>query len=174
MRSFGIAVAAFAIAPPALAATLPSSLAPALEGKLQCAAPNTTAKTCRSLDSYEIGPGGKIVYSETVAVSNNPIVTMRTSSPVLIKSNGLCNTMRPQDIHAARYVVSGRPATNAQKSVIDKKLIELFRNEFGHESCTYFISRGDVLIARLSIYGKPAVEVPYIWVKPEDGYKVRL
>jgi hypothetical protein len=175
MKLFGTAVIACAIASVAAAAPLPSPITPASDGKLQCYAPNPTTKSCQSLATYEFGPDGGIVNPATVLILATPLITMRTVTPVTIKSNSVCGFIRLEDIQSAEFTIGGEPATPAQTTMLRQKIGEAQKRVFGHEICTAYISEGDALIAKVSIDGatQPAMNQKVIWVSPSDGFKVQ-
>jgi len=159
---------------PALGAPLAAPITPASQGQLQCYEPDTVRKTCQSLAGYKLGTGGVIENVAIVLVSQNPPISMTTNAPVSIKATQVCGYIRPADIEAAAFAVSGHPATPSQTARLRQHMQLGMKGLFGHEICTAYVPGGDKLVAKETIDGtpQPSMDQKVIWVSPEDGYKV--
>ena len=156
-------------------APLPSPIAPASDGRLQCYAPNPATKSGQSLAEYQSRPDGTIMNPATVLISVAPPITMRTVTPVTIKAGQVCGYIRPEGIEAAEFAIGGNPATEGQTALFKDKIAASQKCLFGHEICTAYVTDGDALVAKASVDGvaQPAMDQKVIWVSPGDGFKVQ-
>jgi len=175
MRLCGFVAINCAIASAAVAAPLPSPIALASDGKLQCYAPNLATKSCQSLAAYEFGPDGGIINPATVLISVTPAITMRVTAPVTIKADSVCGFIRPEDLQAAAFTIAGASATATQAAALKQTIVAAQKGLFGHEICTAYLPQGDALIAKASVDGvaQPAMDQKVLWVSPGDGFKVQ-
>ena len=145
---FALAAIVGALGSPAAAASLPSPIAAASEGKLQCYSPTLATKSCQSMASYAAVASGGIVNPATVLISPAPLITMRTVTPVTIKANQVCGFIRASDIEAASFTIAGAAPTVAQTTFLRQKVAEAQKGVFGHEICTAYVPDGEALIAK--------------------------
>ena len=152
----------------------PAPLTPAGSGKLQCYAPNTAAKTCKSLAGYKSRADGAIDNSAIVLISASPAITMETVSPVVIKAGRVCGKVEERDIDTAKFTVGPTQLDQQQAEPLRQQLRQAFQKIFGHELCTAYVPEGGVLVAKATMDGAP-MGVPdeqVIWVAPDEGYSV--
>jgi len=176
MRSFNLAaVMSCAVASSALAASLPVPIAPASDGKLQCYAPNDTAKSCQALAGYQPGPDGGIVNAASVLVSMQPAIIMRTVTLVSIKAQQVCGVLKAEDIAAADFTVNASPATAEQTAMLRQQITAAQKSIFGHEICTAYVPDGDGLTAKAFVDGvaQPTMDQKVMWVSAGDGFKAQ-
>jgi len=127
------------------------------------------------LAAYRSRPDGVIVNPATVLISASPLITMQTVTPVTIKANQVCGFIRPEDIEAAEFAISGNPATPAQTTILRQKIAVAQRGIFGHEICTAYVPEADAFIAKVFIDGtaQPNSNQQVMWVSPGEGFKVQ-
>jgi hypothetical protein len=173
MRGFLIVLALCAPPLSARAADL-GPLAPAAEGKVQCYQPNEVAKTCQSIGSYRIGPGGEIENTASMMISTSPQVVMTTRAPAVIKAGKDCGVLKAEHIDASTFVVEGKPADAAQTAALRAQMKGALRSVIGHEVCSAYLPNGAALMATSTIDGmaNPSLDQKVIWVSPAEGYKV--
>src|ERR1700742_3677529 len=68
-------------------------------GKLQCYGPNIAKKTCAALSGYTFG--STIMNQAEVLISNDPVGTMKTNSPVTLRGDAICGVPAKADIDNA-------------------------------------------------------------------------
>ncbi len=158
----------------ACGASLPSPIAPAAAGQLQCYTPYTARKTCQSLAAYRRMQDCQIENTAIVLISPNPAIVMTTISPVTINVGQVCGLIHPNDIATAEFSVAGRPASTAQRKALQQQLQIGMKSIFGHEICTAYTAEGGSFLANATVDGvaHPAMNQKVIWVLPGDGYKV--
>jgi hypothetical protein len=173
MRGFLIVLALSGAAFSARAADL-GPLAPAAEGKLQCFHPNEVAKTCQSIGSYKISPGGEIENTASMMISSSPQVVMTTHAPATIKAGKDCGVLKAEHIDASTFVVEGKPADAQQTAALRAQMKVALKGVIGHEVCSAYLPNGAALMASSTFDGlaRPDLDQKMIWVSPADGYKV--
>lgn len=174
MRAIGLFIAVWILAGPALADPLPSPIAQASQGQLQCYAPNPARRTCQAMAGYAAKADGSIDNPSTLMISPAPLILMRAVTPVTIKAGQVCGYVRASDITGAQFTINGQPATPEQAAMLSGRLATAEKAMFDHEICTAYVPDGDGLIAKASIDGvaQPKGDQKVIWVSPADGYKV--
>ncbi|HEX3430027.1 MAG TPA: hypothetical protein VHT03_03995 [Rhizomicrobium sp.] len=175
MRLVWLAATFCAVAQTASGATLPPPISSASEGKLQCYAPNLSTKSCQSLAAYRFAPDGSIINPATVLISAVPVVTMRTTTSVKIKANGVCGFIRQADVDTATFTIGDTPANAAQTAMLRQQMGAAQKNFFDHEICTNYTPQGDGLVGKVYVDGvpQPQMDQKVMWVYPTDGFKVR-
>jgi hypothetical protein len=159
---------------PAAAAPLGAPLAPASSGRLQCYGPNVTQRTCQSLAGYATGAGGEIENTASAMVLANPLVVMRTVSPVTIKAEQVCGEIREQDVQSADFTVDGAPATTVQSARLRAKMLAAMQRLLGRQICTAYVPAGGSFVATATVDGvrDPNFDQRVVWVSRGDGYSV--
>ena len=147
----------------------------AADGQMQCFAPDTARKTCRSLAAYRPGADGGVDNIAIVLVSSDPVITMRTVSPVTVKAGQVCGPIRAEDFQGAQFSIGGQPADDNQTTELRQAIADAMKDVIGKETCTAFVpAQGGAFTAKATIGGvaQPGADMPVIWVSPSDGYKV--
>lgn len=149
-------------------------LANAREGQLQCYKPDTARKSCGALSGYTFNKDGSISNQAQVLLSPQPLVTMRTVSPVSMKGEAVCGVARKQDIDTATILVDGSPLPEDKAVEARNQISAAMQGLQGQEICTTYVAEGDHLITKITMNGQPKPEFTQtvIWVKPTDGYTV--
>ena len=168
MRAVWLIAVAWMVCSSAQAASVPSPIAPAGQGRLQCYSPNVAHKTCQSLAVYKGVTTSAISDAATVLVSQSPPVTMTTVSPVVIKKNQVCETIRPGDIEAATFTIDNHPTDADQTAAFRQQTQTAMTNFFGHEICTTFVPDHGSLLAEITVDGtaQPSKTQKVMWVSP--------
>lgn len=158
----------------ALSAAQADPLAEARSGQLQCYKPDMTNKTCMALSGYSFTSSGQITNNADVLLSPQPLVVMRTSSPVFVKGEAVCGVMRTHDLDTAQILVNGAPLPEDKAAGVRSQLAAAFQPQIGKEICTTYAPAGDKLSAHVAVDGvaNPAFDQQVVWVKPEDGFRV--
>ena len=174
MRTLVILASAWAFGSAAWSAPLPSPIAPANEGRLQCYTPDVARKTCQSLASYRSGADGVIENIAVVLIAPDPPIVMETVTPVEIMANQVCGAIRPKDIDDAKFTVGGQPADPTQATRLREAIRNAMKDIFDHQICTAYVPDGGVLLAKAIVDGvpRPALDQKVVWVAPDEGYKV--
>ena len=126
---------------------------PAAQGQLQCYTPDVARRTCRSLAAYKSNAKGAIDNTAIVLISQNPPISMKTVSPVVIKANQVCGLIRPRDIDAASFTLGERPADPAQTATLRKQMQSAMKGFFGHKICTIYVPADGSLLAKVTVDG---------------------
>lgn len=150
-------------------------LAPARAGQIQCYEPNVQAKTCQSISGFSPGPGGAIINtSDSVINPSNPIIVMRTISPVTIRNNAICGPLTNEDIGRARFTIDGHAATEADTQQLRTALTQQLAPLIGQETCITLTPVNDGLRADTAIAGRarPDLAQRVMWVRADEGYRV--
>lgn len=149
-------------------------LAEAHAGKLQCYRPDTARKTCAALSGYVFDNAGGITNNAEVLLSPQPLLVMRTSSPVVIKGEAVCGPVRQEDIETAQILLNGDVLSEDKAAGVRAQILGAYQGQVGKEVCTTYVPSGDRLSAQVTVDGvpNPAFTQEVIWVSAGDGYKV--
>lgn len=159
---------------PPVAAQTDDALAPARAGQAQCFVPNAEAKTCQSIASYVFNANGVIDNISETLLMPQPVVVMRTSSPVTARDNALCGPLTAEDLGRATFTIDGRPATEEETANIRAGLTQHLAPMFNVEICVSVSAVAGGYQANSTVGGtaRPDLAQPMLWVRPEDGYRV--
>lgn len=166
---FALALAGLA---PAHAQTDP--LAPAREGRLQCMTPNVEHRTCVALARFEFTDAGIMNPAETVLVPN-PVILIRTETPVIVRGNAVCGVMNAEDMERATFTIEGQAATQEQAQGIRDAVAPYFQPLYGLEVCSAVVTGADgAQRMEASIDGarRDDLDMDFIWVGADEGYTV--
>jgi hypothetical protein len=149
-------------------------LANARAGMIQCYQPDTARKVCGALSAYIFEHNGTITNKGEVLLAPQPVLIMRTSSPVTVRGDAVCGPMRREDLDAAQIFVNGAPLAADKAAEVRNQVASSYQAMMGKEVCTTFVPTGDRLSARVTIDGVPNGQFTQevIWVKPEEGFQV--
>jgi len=141
---------------------------------MQCFMPDVAKKTCRTLAQYMAAPDGSILNPAEEMISDNPVVIMKGSSPVVVKGNAVCGTFRALDIEEATFTINGQLASLEVSSQIRMQLLKASTDRIGKEICTSYVQNGNEFVEQVRINGMvhPELSDKMIWVKPTDGFHV--
>jgi hypothetical protein len=149
-------------------------LAQARSGMLQCYAPDTVRRTCKSLASYVFGPNGIENQAEVLVSPSGPLV-MKNSTPVQVRDGAVCGPVRAEDIDNAQVLFAGRAISGPNADRVKSELKSGVAGLMGAEICTSYLAAPDGYMTRVTVNGKPAPEMsdsPMIWVRPGEGWTV--
>ena len=149
-------------------------LAEAHANKLQCYHPDTARKTCAALSGYVFESSGRITNNAEVLLSPQPLLVMRTTSPVVIKGEAVCGSVRQEDIETAQILLDGAVLAEDKAAGVRAQILSAYQGQVGKEVCTTYVSSGDRLSAQVTVDGvpSPAFTQEVIWVMADDGYRV--
>jgi hypothetical protein len=167
-----VAIVLVATAQPGANASDP--LAPARSGQLQCYTPNIAKKTCHALAQYVWATDGSIQNPAEVMIEENPLVVMKGSAPVVVRSGAVCSPFRAEDIQRATFTIAGNPAPPQLANQIRTQLLRASTDRLGKESCTTYVPDKGEYAAQITVDGvaHPELADRMIWVRTEDGFKV--
>lgn len=159
---------------PVLAADPAGPLAPAAEGKVQCFGYDRAHKTCQSMAAYSAGPGDTVLNTASLLIAREPPIVMTTVSPVTIEGQRVCGPVRPEDLAAATFTVSGAPAPPEAAQALAQGLNRAMKDMLGKRVCVIFEPDGAGFIAHATLDSlpQPDSDQHLIWVAPNDGYTV--
>jgi hypothetical protein len=148
-------------------------LGPAKQGMVQCYAPDTARKTCRSIGAYETQADGKILNTATVLVAPSPVIVMKTVAPVTVKAGAVCGVIHQADLDGATFTYEGAPVAEEQAAALKAAIGQAMEPFKDHELCTSFEADGDHLKGVVNFDGvrKAEFDQPVLWVSPAE-YKV--
>ena len=174
MRSFLLIAAFAAFVSPAQAASFGGPLEPAAQGKLQCSAPNVERKTCAALSAYRTGENGGLEVVTSMLVAPKPLVIMETTSAVEIKDGRVCGIFKLRDIANADFTSDGKPLGEQHTYFLRDKLEAALERFANREVCSAYLTQGVVIKAKSTLDGvdQPKFDQVFIWVSPQEGYKV--
>ena len=169
-----ILVAIVLVAAAQQAANSRDPLAPARSGQMQCYMPNFETKTCHALAQYTFAADGSIQNPAEVLIVENPLIVMKGSAPVVIKSGAVCGPFRAEDIQQATFTIGGNPAPPQLADQIRTQILMTSTDRLGKEICTTYVPDKGQYAARVTIGGAahPEMTDRMIWVRPADGFKV--
>jgi hypothetical protein len=149
-------------------------LGPARSGQMQCYMPDAAKKTCRTLAQYIWAPDGSVQNPAQEMISDNPVIIMRGSSPVVVRGNAVCATFVARTIEEATFTVNGQLAPLEVSSQIRMQLLMASTDRIGKEICTSYVQNGNQFVEQVKIDGvaHPELSDKMIWVKPTDGFRV--
>jgi hypothetical protein len=167
-------LAGLALSIVSLSAASADPLSEARDGKLQCYRPDAARKTCAALASYAFDSSGAISNTAEVLLAPQPVLTMRTVSPVTVKGEAVCGFTRKEDIDNAVFTLNGAALPDEQAAGVRAQILGAMQAMMGKEICTTYVPAGDRLSAQVTLDGvaAPNFSQQVVWVKPEDGYKV--
>lgn len=175
MPFFAYLTAALILAAAQSVAAVTDPLAPARSGQLQCFAPDPSRKMCRGLAGYAWGPAGAIqVRGEILMAPSELLIVMRTSTSVQVRSGAVCGSVRARDIEAATFTVAGRPVPQQMVQLASPQVLSMLSSHINKEVCATLVPDGSSFTTQLAVDGvdQPQVSETFIWVRPNDGYRV--
>ena len=149
-------------------------LAEARAGKIQCVTPNRETKTCAGITSYTIRADGSFDAVSTFMIVPAPLVAMEVRNSGKVEGDAVCNVVRKADLDKAVMTMDGGPVNSAMEQAIRTQILASIAPMEGKKACARDKAEGDILVAEATLDGvaKPELNQRYIWVKPEDGYKL--
>lgn len=149
-------------------------LAEARAGKVQCVTPNREAKTCGAITSYTVRPDGSFDSATTIMIVPAPLVTMEVHIGGKVEGDAVCNVVNKADFDKATMAMDGGPVNAAMEQAIRTQILASIAAMEGKKACARDKADGDVLVGETTLDGvaRPELNQRYIWVKPEDGYKL--
>jgi len=156
-------------------AAVTDPLAPAKSGQLQCFVPDTSRKMCRALAGYSFGPGRAIqARGEILMAPSELLIVMRTSTSVEVRSGAVCGSVRARDIEASTFTIAGQSVPQQMVQFASPQILSVLRSHIDKEVCAAFVPNGSSFSTQLTVDGvdQPQVSETFIWVRPNDGYKV--
>jgi hypothetical protein len=165
----------------ALAATTASAaqpqltgpLAPAASGHLLCSTPYPASKTCEQLAAFRIDGAGVIQKTNVLLFLEG--ATIETTTPVVIKGDQVCGSLRAQDIDAAKIDDDdgSGPASDAKAAQVRAEYKLGFADSFDREVCTALVQTDAGLMAQATVGGErdSGLDRMAAWVGADEGYR---
>ena len=156
----------------ASAARPANPLALAEKGQVQCYRPDAQKKTCQSIAAYQrTGPG---TYDNKALIPVSKDATLETHTPVVIKGNAVCGSIRAQDMIAGTLRMSGKVVAHDAAKPILERIAQSLGPLAGKEICTSYEPAGSNFTAKISVAGSYRADQDETvrWIGPADGYAV--
>jgi len=151
----------------------PNPIGPAAQGKLQCHMPDRARRTCQSLAGYRRDGRGGFLNDAEVLLSPEALLTMRTTTPVVIRDGAICGPLSRESLEKATFLADGEALDSEKTASLRAMLIENSATMLDREVCTRYTVSGDHLVAHAVLDGKPdETTMDVIWVDPAEGYRV--
>jgi hypothetical protein len=101
-------------------------------------------------------------------------IVMWTSTSVEVRSGAVCGQVRARDIAAATFTIAGQPVPQQMVQFASPQVLSMLRSHIDKEICTTFVSNGSSFTTQLTVDGvdQPQASETFIWVRPNDGYRV--
>lgn len=149
-------------------------LAEARAGKIQCITPNVAAKTCAGMVRYQIKDASTFDSTATMLIAPTPLITIEIKNSGTVENGMTCNVVNQADYAAGKVMMDGAPANEAMAQAVLSQLGAAIQPLAGKKACGSDSKEGDVIVAKAIVDGAPmpALDQRFIWVKPEDGYKL--
>jgi hypothetical protein len=174
MNSF-VSTAALILAAAQSVPAATDPLGPARSGQLQCFAPDPSRKMCRALAGYTFGPAGAIqARGEILMAPSELLIVMRTSTSVEVRSGAVCGRVRARDIEASTFRIAGQPVPQQMVQLASPQILSVLRSHINKEICATFVPNGSSFGTELTVDGvaHPQALETFIWVRPNEGYRV--
>jgi hypothetical protein len=165
---------AFAAAGPAQAAEEGTATVLELvdQGLWQCDHPSARQKTCRAVAIMERIREG--VYNSTTVMALGRGITLEVYTPVWVKDDALCNTVREQDIMTGTIRVGKNEVPPQVAQAALQQVLQQSRAFIDQEICTRYEPSGADFLAKSTLAGeyRPDFDSLVRMIGPNDGYKV--
>jgi hypothetical protein len=151
---------------------LANPLVLAEQGQLQCYRPDVQKKTCQSIASYKrTGPG---IYDNGALVAVGNSVTLETHTPVIVKGDAVCGSIRLQDVTAGTLRMGDHVADPDIARPTLERIAQVLAPILGKEICTRYEPKGTDFEAKGSIAGiyRADLDQTVKWISPSEGYTV--
>jgi hypothetical protein len=148
--------------------------ASAREGKFMCYAPNSELKTCASLSRLEWDTKGNVWEDGELAISANPLVTVKTKVKAAIEGSTLCETVGEATSQGPIFLVDGKPASEEEHRTYSEAYGARFKPLDGMRICIDISPYESVFITQVTINGTPypSATSRLKWVSADEGYVV--
>jgi hypothetical protein len=170
--SLALMAAALTAAIPAAAQDGPSALELTEQGYLHCSHPNVRAKTCRSIDVYELMQEG--VYGQTSLIAVGSGITLEVFTPVWRVEDAHCGTLREQDLMTGTLRVGVREVAPHIAAQALEQARRQMAGMLDQEYCVRYEPAGSEFIARVTVAGerRPEYDTRIKMITGSDGYRV--
>jgi hypothetical protein len=164
------AIATLSLAPAALADDDP--YAPAKAGKLGCFAPDSEKKTCVDISTYSFGDNGNVTMEGESAISENPLITVRSKSMATKEGSNLCFVVPEGYGEGHIFLKDGKPMSVQESNSYRENEASRYAQLVNRKICLDISPYGSVFIAQISIDGTPlpAATNRMKWISADEGY----
>jgi hypothetical protein len=110
----------------------------------------------------------------TMMIVPAPLVTMEVRNSGKVQGDAVCNIVSRAEFDQAKMTMDGGPVNAAMEQAIRTQIVASIAPMEGKNACARDKADGDVIVAEATLDGvaRPELNQRYIWVKPEDGYKI--
>ena len=160
------------------ASSVPASEADVLaqlrSGKMLCSNPDSTTKTCSTIDTFTSVADGAFVDTGELLLSPDKPVTLEVSSIVRIENGAICGSMELPDLQRGRVRFNGSLVPPDRNALLLDRIVEALKPLAGRKVCEalrteagQLVKYGQVERVDLNLTGKPVK-----WITSDEGYKV--
>ena len=123
---------------------------------------------------YTFDAEGRISNPAEVLILEDPVILMRTVTPLTLRDGALCGALRDDDIAQAEFSIGGAAATAEQTASLRTTLAQQLAPMVNAEVCTRFAAADGGFMATPWFQGteRPELAQRVIWVRPDEGYRV--
>lgn len=152
----------------------PDPLAEAKAGKVQCITPNRETKTCAGIVSYTVRADGSYDSIGTMMVVPAPLILVEVRSSGKVEGDAVCSVLDKADFAGAKITMAGAPVNDTMDQAIKSQLVGSVEALNGKKGCGRDRADGDIMVAEMTVDGtaRPELTQRFIWVNPEEGYKI--
>lgn len=144
------------------------------EGRLQCIAPDSARRTCRSLVRYTMQ--GDLAFDAVVTglVSTEPVAILEYRTSGAVEDGAICSVVRPIDLRDGKLSREGAPLTPVTEAQIRARVMTAVQPLAGRKRCYRQQFDGTEYQSHVTIDGLLRADLSQrsIWVRPDDGYAV--
>ncbi|NIJ18567.1 hypothetical protein FHS95_000236 [Sphingomonas naasensis] len=146
----------------------------AREGRMQCIAPDSTRRTCRTLVRYTLQGERGFDAVVTGLVSTEPVAILEYRTSGTIEDGAICSVVRPIDLRDGKLSKDGAPLSPAIEAQVRARLMSAVQPLAGHRRCYRQQFDGTEYQSHVTIDGLLRTEMTQrsLWVRPDDGYAV--
>lgn len=149
-------------------------LAQARDGRMQCVAPDSARRTCRSLVRYTLRGDSEFDALVSGLVSTEPVAILEYRTSGTVQDGAICSVIRPIDLRDGRITKDGAPLAPAIEAQVRARVMNAAQPLAGHKRCYRQRFDGHEYQSDVTIDGllRPEMSQRSIWVGPDDGYAV--
>lgn len=143
------------------------------QGRIECYQPDTAAKTCAAISTYERSATGVITNVAKVAYAKSPLAVLETRQTVVVKDGAICGRIDPYDLARGTVSIDGEPATSSVDQKLKAGVGKAMAPLIDQMVCTRYLPEGGRLRTKVTVNGNdtPALSQPVAIV---DGIGYRL
>jgi hypothetical protein len=155
---------------------VPDPLAPGREGWLGCVDPDVERKVCLSLKHYR-WVDDKIIIDGQMLIAAEPLTIMKYRDEAIYVGDAVCSWTQNIEAAIISISVNGETLTGDIFRTTRRDISAPLLHTAGQKYCVTFEPRqagGFVMQPSLNDVRQPEGDRTMIWVRPDDGWNVRL